>query len=94
MVAERDGTLIAVEVKSFLLRSIIHTFHEAMGQYLDYRSALEVVDPQRIVFLAIPSHIFHHEIFQDWFIQKRLKEENAKLIIFDPTTNVIEKWIN
>lgn len=93
MVAERAGEKIAVEVKSFLEKSIIHTFHEAMGQYLDYRSALEVVDPERTVFLAVPTFIFNHEIFQDWFIQKRLREENAKLIIFDSANNSIEKWI-
>lgn len=93
MAAERNGEFIAVEVKSFLLKSVIHAFHEAMGQYLDYRSALEVVDPQRIVFLAVPSHIFFHEVFQDWFIQKRLREENAKLIVFDVSTNTIERWI-
>jgi len=91
--AERAGEKIAVEVKSFLDKSIIHTFHEAMGQYLDYRSALRVVEPERIVYLAIPTHIFHHEVFQDWFIQKRLQEENAKLIVFDSITNSIEKWI-
>ena len=91
--AERAGEKIAVEVKSFLDKSIIHTFHEAMGQYLDYRSALEVVEPERVVYLAVPTHIFYHDVFQDWFIQKRLREENAKLIVFDSITNIIEKWI-
>lgn len=91
--AERAGEKIAVEVKSFLEKSIIHAFHEAMGQFLDYRSALEVVDSKRIVFLAVPTHIYHHDVFQDWFIQKRLREENAKLLIFDSIANVIEIWI-
>lgn len=93
MAAERGGEKIAVEVKSFLEKSIIHTFHEAMGQYLDYRSALEVVDAERVVFLAVPTHIYHHDVFQDWFIQRRLREENAKLIIFDSVKNAIETWI-
>jgi hypothetical protein len=38
--AERAGQKIAVEVKGFLGKSFIHDFHEAMGQYLDYRSAI------------------------------------------------------
>lgn len=93
MVAEREGEKIAVEVKSFLEKSIIHTFHEAMGQYLDYRSALEEVEPERVVFLALPTYVYYHDIFQGWFIQKRLREENAKLIVFNSEHNSIEKWI-
>lgn len=93
MVVERDGEKIAVEVKSFLTKSIINAFHEAMGQYLDYRSALRIVDPERAVFLAIPQHIYYHDVFQDWFIQQRLQEEKAKLIVFDSISNTITRWI-
>lgn len=91
--AERAGEKIAVEVKSFLVKSVIYTFHEAMGQYLDYRSALEEVEPERVVFLAIPTNVFDNEVFQGRFIQKRLREEKAKLIVFNPFTSTIEKWI-
>ena len=68
-------------------------FHEAMGQYLDYKSALEDFDPQRIVFLALPLYAYNNAVFQGRFIQKRLKEEKAKLIIFDPIKNEITQWI-
>ena len=91
--AEREGEKIAVEVKSFLIKSVIYTFHEAMGQYLDYRSALEEVEPERVIFLAVPTDTFYNEVFQGRFIQKRLREENTKLIVFNPLTNTIEKWI-
>lgn len=93
MVLERGDEKIAVEVKSFLKKSIISSFHEAMGQYLDYRSALRYTDPERVVFLAVPKHIYFHEVFQDWFIQQRLREENAKLIVFDSILNTIVQWI-
>ena len=68
-------------------------FHEAMGQYLDYKSALEDFDPQRIVFLALPLYAYNNAVFQGRFIQKRLKEEKAKLIIFDPIKNEVIQWI-
>lgn len=68
-------------------------FHEAMGQYLDYRSALEDVEPEREVYLAVPESAFGHYMFQGRFIQKRLKEENACLIIFNSLQNTIIKWI-
>lgn len=76
-----------------MTKSIINAFHEAMGQYLDYRSALRIVDPERAVFLAIPQHIYYHDVFQDWFIQQRLQEEKAKLIVFDSISNTITQWI-
>ncbi len=91
--AERGTEKIAVEVKSFLKKSFMTNFHEAIGQYLDYESALEDFDPQRIVYLAIPLHAFNNPIFQGRFIQKRLKQEKAKLIIFEPIKNEIIEWI-
>ncbi|MFN0036450.1 MAG: XisH family protein [Saprospiraceae bacterium] len=91
--AEKAGRKIAVEVKSFLNKSFMADFHEAMGQYLDYRSALEDAEPDREVYLAIPKKAFEHYLFQGKFIQKRLKEEAAKLIVFNPVENVITSWI-
>ena len=64
-----------------------------MGQYLDYRSALEDFEPNRLVYLAIPISARNHYLFQGRFIQKRLREEEVKLIIFDPVQNIIVEWI-
>lgn len=91
--AQRGEEKIAVEVKSFLSKSFMNNFHEAMGQYLDYESALEDFDPERTVFLALPLHAYNHSLFQGRFIQKRLREEKARLIIFDPIKNEIVQWI-
>ncbi|MFN0013255.1 MAG: element excision factor XisH family protein [Saprospiraceae bacterium] len=91
--AEREGEKIAVEIKSFVAKSFISAFHEAMGQYLDYKSALADTDPERIVFLAVPTNAFNHELFQGQFIQKRIREEEAKLIVFNPQDNTIVQWI-
>ena len=60
--AERQGEKIAVEVKSFLGKSLISNFHEAMGQYLDYKSALEDVEPDRKVYLALPKKTAYIEL--------------------------------
>ena len=91
--AERGEEKIAVEVKSFLGKSFMNNFHEAMGQYLDYRSALEDFDSQRIVFLALPHFAYQHRLYQGQFIQKRLREEEARIIIFDQVRNEILQWI-
>jgi XisH protein len=90
--AEREGEKIAVEVKSFLSRSIMSDFHTAIGQYLDYFDALEESEPERELFLALPIDAYNHRVFQGRFIQKRLKKENVKLIVFDPLNNTITEW--
>jgi len=80
--AEKGEVKIAVEVKSFLRRSFISAFHEAIGQYLDYKSALSDTEPDRVIYLAIPDIAFTHRLFQNGgFFEKRLKQENANLIV-------------
>jgi hypothetical protein len=53
---------IAVEVKSFVGKSPVHDFHEATGQFSNYRSALKFKEPERLLFLAIPD-----ETYNDFF---------------------------
>nr|WP_322743584.1 element excision factor XisH family protein [Romeria gracilis] len=45
LAAERGTEKIAVEVKSFLSDSPITDYHAALGQFLNYRLALEVGEP-------------------------------------------------
>ena len=53
--AEKEGRKIAVEVKSFAGGSTISEFHTALGQFLNYRVAIEVSsEPERILYLAAP----------------------------------------
>jgi tRNA threonylcarbamoyladenosine modification (KEOPS) complex Pcc1 subunit len=53
--AERDQEKIAVEIKSFITDSDISEFHAALGQYLNYIQALEDREPDRVLYLAVPS---------------------------------------
>lgn len=91
--AERGLERIAIEVKSFVGKSPVHDFHEAIGQFGNYRSALRFKEPDRLLFLAIPEEVYM-DFFQRKFVQIRLKEENVKLLIFEPYSNIIAKWIN
>ena len=91
--AEKDGRKIAVEVKSFVSGSNISEFHTALGQFLNYRIALESSEePERILYLAVPKDVY----------QAFLRFEPAKtvidrysilLIIYDPNQEAIEQWI-
>ena len=57
--AEKEGRKIAVEVKSFLSASNISEFHTALGQFLNYRIAIETSDePERVLYLAVPKDVY------------------------------------
>ena len=61
--AAKGKTLIAVEVKNFLGASDISEFHMAVGQFINYRSALRQKQPQRILYLAVPVDAYN-DFFQ------------------------------
>jgi hypothetical protein len=52
------------------------------------------VEPDRTIYLAVPEDTFKNELFQGRFIQKRLREEQVNLIVFDIDTNEIKLWKN
>ena len=90
--AEKDQFLIAIEVKSFIGPSTINEFHKAVGQFNDYYVALEIQDPNRVLFLAIPEDIWLR-FFQQHVIQKSLERISAKILVYNPFTNTLVKWI-
>jgi hypothetical protein len=93
LAAEKEGTKIAVEVKSFVGPSTVNEFHKAVGQFNDYYVALEMEDPERVLFLAIPEEIWFR-FFQKRLIQKSLERIRAKIVVYNPDKNEIVEWIN
>ena len=90
--AEKEGAKIAVEVKSFVGPSTVNEFHKAVGQFNDYYVALEIEDPERVLFLAIPEDIWFR-FFQKRLIQKSLERIAAKIVLYNPDNNEIVQWI-
>ena len=89
--AQKDRTQIAVEIKSFLAPSLTSEFHKALGQFLNYRVALKVKEPNRILFLAIPAKVYRN-FFTGELAQLSIREYNVKLLVFDPEREVIVEW--
>ncbi|MGL4882011.1 MAG: XisH family protein [Waterburya sp.] len=91
--AEKEGIKIAVEVKSFASSSNISEFHTALGQFLNYRIALESSDePERLLYLAIPKDVY--QTFLRFEPAKTvINRYNILLIVYDPNQEVIEQWI-
>src|SRR5579862_6004521 len=90
--AEKAGKRIAVEVKSFVGASQMRDLELALGQFLLYRSILEEQEPDRALFLAIPSEPadFLDEPVGQLLIDKHL----LQVIIFDPHKEEILRWIH
>ncbi|MBD2447703.1 XisH family protein [Nostoc sp. FACHB-152] len=90
--AQRNTEKIAVEIKSFIADSDISEFHTALGQYLNYCQALELQEPERIVYLAVPIDTYQ-DFFQLPFVQSVLQRYQVKLIIYEPKQEEIRQWI-
>nr|WP_322745303.1 element excision factor XisH family protein [Nostoc sp. LEGE 12447] len=68
LAATKDEEKIAVEIKTFLAPSTISEFHTAIGQFINYRIALEDDDPERRLYLAVPLDVYKR-FFRYPFIQ-------------------------
>jgi XisH protein len=91
--AERSGEKIAIEIKSFLNPSAITDFYSALGQFLSYRLALESVEPNRTLYLAVPVDVYQ-TFFQYEFTQTAVQRYQVLIIVYDPASEVIVQWIN
>ena len=91
--AEKASQKIAIEVKSFLGTSNVTDFHLALGQCLNYSSALELTDPERILYLAVTSDVYD-DFFQRRFIQRVIAKHQLKLLIFNAQQEEIVLWRN
>ena len=91
LAAERDGNKIAVEIKSFINTSSVADFHLAIGQFINYRVALKVADPERKLFLAVPD-IAYKTFFQKEFPRMVIQQYELELFIYDIENEVIVLW--
>jgi hypothetical protein len=89
--AEKAGRKIAVEIKSFLGPSTLAEFHLALGQFMNYRYALEDTEPDRMLYLAVPLDIYA-EFFTLSFIQSVVQRSQLNLPIYDVEAVEITQW--
>ena len=92
IIAERNAQKIAVEIKSFTQPSIIYSFHEALGQYFNYLTALDEANEERELFLAVSEDVYA-SFGDNLVIRKSIERYNVKIILFDLENKEIVKWI-
>lgn len=91
--AEKEGQKIAVEIKAFLDQSLVAAFQKAMGQYDSYALGMELYEPDRIVYLAVPN-IIYQTFFQRPFVKLFLERKQIRYFVYKPTKELIIKWIH
>lgn len=90
--AEMAGQKIAVEIKSFQGPSNIADLESALGQYFLYDPLLEIHEPDRELYLAIPRESYI-ELFEEPIGEALLNKYDLRLIVFETDSPKIWKWI-
>ena len=93
LAAEREGQRIAVEIKSFVGKSLVRDWENAIGQYSLYLKILSKREPDRALYLAITEEIYT-SFFQEDIVQVVLEDRTIKIIVIDPIQEVVTRWIN
>jgi hypothetical protein len=89
--AEKSGRRIAVEIQSFLGPSMVHDLEEAVGKFQIYRTILEEADPERRLYLALPTRV-NEGLFSERFGQLIVQKQQLRLIVFDELKKRIMIW--
>jgi hypothetical protein len=89
--AEKEGKKIAVEIKSFINLSQVYDFYRALGQTLYYSVALEFVESDRVLFLAIPDDTYF-DFFSEPITQEIIKRFSIRLIVYSIIDEKIVEW--
>jgi len=92
LAASKGEEKIVVEIKTFGGTSILNKFHTALGQYLDYRDAIEDANLGRELFLAVSANTYA-EIRELHFIKRQIKKYQLKFIIIDIINKTVEQWV-
>jgi XisH protein len=86
--------LIVVEVKCFPNnRQMLAEFYGAIGQYLFYQTALEILQLDEPLFLAIPE-VIYSGLFQFPIIQSIIRKVGVKLIVVNVDTEEVIRWLD
>ncbi len=89
--ATKAGRSIAVEIKSFVGASFFADFHTAIGQFISYRTALALLAPDRMLYLAVPLDTYD-AYFRTDFVQAVLDNTAVNLVVYSVLEEVIILW--
>lgn len=89
--AEREGQKIVVEIKSFVGRSLMTDFHNAVGQYMVYQTLIRETAPEYSLYLAVDD-IVYRNFFRREGIEFLVRESQINLFVVDIDQQEIVQW--
>ncbi len=92
MSAEKGAKEIAIEIKSFVGKSLVKDLEQAVGQFFFYYKVLLSREPNRYLYMAVNETTFNG-ILSEKIGQLVLSDPIFRLIIFDEEKEVITQWI-
>ena len=90
--AELGTRRIAVEIKMFTGPSEMTSLHNAVGQFVVYRTVLAKTEPGRELYLAVSEDVFAN-VFAESVGALLLDQQVTRLVTFDPEREEIVRWI-
>ena len=91
LAVERGERKIVVEVKSFTGPSPIQDLKLMLGQYDLYRGFLEIVAPERQLYLAVGDSIYH-TLFEQRAIQLIVRRYDLPLLVVNIADEEVVEW--
>ena len=89
--AEKGSQKIAVEVKTLLAPSLIYELHNLVGQFLNYQVGIDMQEPDRLLYVAIPQDAYERLIPHEFF-RAIVSRNNIRIITYEPITQTIISW--
>lgn len=86
-----DKQLVLIEVKG-LERSPVHELMQLLGQYLIYRMALDYLDINIPLYIAISNRAYQ-DVIQHILGQEMMSRHAIPLLVFDVIEEEIVQWI-
>lgn len=90
--AEKAGQKIAVEIKSFVGRSVVRDMEQAVGQYVLYQGLLEETESERSLYLAVDDEVYK-SVFQRVGFQMIIKKNKIRLLVAHIENEEIVRWV-
>ena len=93
LAAEKGVQKIAIEIKTFGSPSPVTDLQEAIGKFGMYEDALQELEPERLLYLAVPEQAYA-TIFQEKLGQMALKNQRIRrLLVYAIDVEEIRQWI-
>jgi hypothetical protein len=93
LAAEKETQKIAVEVKSFINPSVVYDFHTALEQYMNYLIGLDLQEPDRLLYLAIPDYAYL-QFERMGLILKAIETYKVRIIVYNSLNIELVSWKN